>query len=271
MKKMSLEDLQSFSLSILKDVHSFCVKNNIRYSLAYGTLLGAVRHKGFIPWDDDIDIIMPRPDYELFCRTYSSSSFKISNPHFDKDSLIPFSRVYDDSSTMIFSRIPWNKQEHGVWIDIFPLDGIEDESSLESKYLRIEEILEVLKHKRYAVRKLSSSESFLLNVKTLFRKIVTLNGLNLNKMACEVDNTIKSERFDDCERFIQLVCPDDGLDDQHRTSLFRDMSLFQFEDAAFYGFTDYDEYLTRVFGDYMKLPPVEERKPKQSYLFFYWK
>ena len=65
---MTLREVQLFGLDILKDVHDFCTTNNIRYSLGYGTLLGAVRHNGFIPWDDDIDIIMPRPDYEQFCR-----------------------------------------------------------------------------------------------------------------------------------------------------------------------------------------------------------
>ena len=65
MKEMSLQDVQSFSFEILKDVHVFCVNNNINYSLAYGTLIGAVRHHGIIPWDDDIDVFMPREDYEL--------------------------------------------------------------------------------------------------------------------------------------------------------------------------------------------------------------
>ena len=68
MKEMSLREVQLGCFEILKDVHVFCVSNNIRYSLAYGTLLGAIRHKGFIPWDDDIDIIMPKPDYDRFCK-----------------------------------------------------------------------------------------------------------------------------------------------------------------------------------------------------------
>ena len=67
MKKMTLEEIQSVSLDILKDVHAFCVRNDIHYSLAYGTLIGAIRHKGFIPWDDDVDVVLPRPDYEKLC------------------------------------------------------------------------------------------------------------------------------------------------------------------------------------------------------------
>ena len=70
MKEMTIQEIQQVTLEILKDVHEFCVDNNIRYSLSGGTLLGAIRHNGFIPWDDDADIQLPRPDYDRFIRTY---------------------------------------------------------------------------------------------------------------------------------------------------------------------------------------------------------
>ena len=70
MKEIQIDELKSIQLAILEYVHDFCIKNNIRYSLCGGTLIGAVRHKGYIPWDDDIDIIMPRDDYEKFCSLF---------------------------------------------------------------------------------------------------------------------------------------------------------------------------------------------------------
>ncbi len=72
MKELTLSDVKAVSLDILKDVHEFCIAHDIKYSLAYGTLIGAIRHKGFIPWDDDIDIVMPRPDFERFFKEYKS-------------------------------------------------------------------------------------------------------------------------------------------------------------------------------------------------------
>lgn len=271
MKQLSLRELQLFSLDILKDVHEFCVNEGIRYSLAYGTLLGAVRHQGFIPWDDDIDIIMPRPDYELFCSKYRSSKYKVSSPRNDKNCCIPFARVFDDKCTTIFTRVPWHRKTYGVWIDIFPLDGITENQSLEIKYATICSLLKKLKSQRYAIRKLSIKEPFLLNCKTLLRKVMTCNGRRLNQIVRKIDETIKSDSFDDKEFFTQLVCPDDGLNDTHRVDLFSSIVDMPFEDSAFCAFSRYDEYLKKLFGNYMELPPENQRKPKQTYVRFYWK
>ena len=86
-------------MKILKDVHAFCKANGIRYSMAYGTLLGAVRHKGFIPWDDDIDIVMPRADYDRFCREYKSDRYELFCSARQPDAYVAYARVADMRET----------------------------------------------------------------------------------------------------------------------------------------------------------------------------
>ena len=126
MKELSLKEIQALSLEILIDVAEFCEKNGIHYSLAYGTCLGAVRHKGFIPWDDDVDVQMLREDYERFARTYRSERFKFFDSSNMKDCWIPFGRVCDCERTVSKTNIPWHggTVQTGLWIDIFPVDKV---------------------------------------------------------------------------------------------------------------------------------------------------
>ena len=127
MRHLTLQELQQFSLDILKDVAGFCEKNNIRYSLGYGTMLGAVRPKGFIPWDDDVDIMMPREDYEKFRTIYKSKLYSFIDSRNTPDCYIAFGRVCDTKKTLASSCIPWVKKDVGVWIDIFPVDRVPDD------------------------------------------------------------------------------------------------------------------------------------------------
>ena len=133
MQELTLKELQEASLSILVDVHNFCVKNNIKYSIDYGTLIGALRHKGFIPWDDDVDIVMPRPDYERFCNSFNSNNYQLIYYGNDSTAFAAFARVVDCNKTHYETERPWTKQESGVWIDIFPIDAVEADSKIYAK------------------------------------------------------------------------------------------------------------------------------------------
>ena len=132
MKVMTLREIQLFTLEILKVTHNFCVENNIKYSLSYGTLIGAVRHKGFIPWDDDVDIMMLRPDYDRFCQTFQAPGYQVVSRQTRKDCLISFARVCDIRETDVTSMEPWIRRQGnlGLWIDIFPIDSVTDDSDL---------------------------------------------------------------------------------------------------------------------------------------------
>ncbi len=119
MQQMTLEEIQAKSLCVLKEFHEFCTKNDIRYSLAYGTLLGAVRHKGFIPWDDDIDVMMLRPDYNRFVTLYKDNDDFACFADERKNCLLAYARLADIKSTYVTPASVWANRDTGIWIDIF--------------------------------------------------------------------------------------------------------------------------------------------------------
>ena len=122
LRKIGSDDIKRISLDILIDVASFCERNNIRYYLACGTLLGAVRHKGFIPWDDDVDIMMPRPDFIRFMDLYESDRFK---GYWPSEGRYYYGKVYDPKTIKYEKGYDYKKyQPLGVDVDIFPLDGM---------------------------------------------------------------------------------------------------------------------------------------------------
>lgn len=270
MKQMSLRDIQNFSLEILADVHDFCEKNHICYSLAYGTLIGAIRHQGFIPWDDDVDIMMPRNDYEKFCNQYSSDRYSLIQG--DK-SYLAFARVCDTQKTFVKSHVKWCKEETGVWIDIFPVDGVEsDISAFKNRIKKMTRLWNMQLSCRCALDSLKYQKGVVMKFKQIVKKafifnsdmpIKILNGI-LRRRAKEVD-------FETCLFWSQLACLDDGVRNYQNKADFSSTILMNFEGRQFRVLNGYDNFLVKIYGDYMTLPPAEQCVPKTSFASFYWR
>ena len=124
MKKMQLREIKDIELDILIAFNKFCQDNNLKYYLSGGTLLGAIRHKGFIPWDDDIDVCMPRPDYERLMKIFPNiymNKYKLKTIS-RKNFICPFAKIIDINTRVDFKYL--NNIDKNLWLDIFPIDGL---------------------------------------------------------------------------------------------------------------------------------------------------
>lgn len=250
-KPISVNECKKISYKILLDVAKFCEKNNLRYFLACGTLLGAIRHKGFIPWDDDIDIMMPRPDFEVFLKTYKHENYDVCKP---EDGRICFAKVYDNKTIKYEEGVDYNKNKPlGVDIDIFPLDGIVDDESVVNKNYKLECFLEML-------LRLSNQPIFYRKnpLKAIFRIIPRIIGSkNIVKL---IEKNAKRYSYDDSDYVVRMKRSLNGFTGALSKEVY-DVAYCEFENNTFRIPIGYDEWLTKFFGDYMTLPPEEKRTP----------
>ena len=272
-RELTLKELQNECLLIMDDIHAFCKKEGITYSLAYGSLIGAVRHKGFIPWDDDMDIIMPRPDYEKFLSSYRSEKYELVSPRYP-ESYICFARVCDNKRTYVIDKFPWRKKESGLWIDIFPADGVND------NYQKLLEKVRILSEKRNrqliyrtAKVKMKDREGLVGKLKLLVKKVIFCN-VNIHNFNIKHFSTISEIPFGSTKHWSQLLTFG-KLDHKEFNDIndFRNVQLADFEDRQYFVMEGYDKVLKNIYGDYMKLPDVEDRTPKDLgiNMHVYWK
>ena len=272
MRELTLKELQLKSLDVLREIHRFCVENGLKYSLAYGTMIGAIRHKGFIPWDDDIDIFMPRPDYDKLCRTYRSDRYVMINRNNRKDCMLAFARICDAKETCFTTFTPWlrNSDNVGVWVDIFPLDSVSDDAeTFESSYMNLRKLHHDAVRGRKALRRLSLEKSFFFNLNTVKKKLFSLFWKKPESYVDEIIRIDGTIPYGSTGHVAQLAYP--GIMARYEKSDIDSYHLVQFGNEEFFIADGYDRMLRTVYGDYMQLPPENERAPLQSYIHFYWK
>lgn len=241
MKQETLDKLHAVQLDMLDLIDGFCEKNNLSYYLAYGTLLGAVRHNGFIPWDDDVDIIMPRKDYEYLEEHISETmgeKYFFQSSYTDKHYGRSFSKIRinntifleDDDSNV-------EGRHHGIFIDIFVM---EDCGSTETGFFAI-------KRKIYKI-----IDSYIV----LKRSNMTVP---MNKKffgILPIDILIKLRELLKKGRGSNYYVEYLGITSKEA---FEPAKTLSFEGKSYKVPNKYDEILTGIYGDYMQLPPIEKR------------
>lgn len=250
---------------MLKAVDDLCAAEGLRYFLIGGTLIGAVRHHGFIPWDDDIDIGMPRADYERFLEVSSKlpAPYEVSHSESDRTYIWPFAKCYDTSTTVTEDLyVPFTR---GVWLDIFPLDGVFAPGLPRRLHIALTEILKkLIRLQKGAFYRSSAGSGLKRGLVYLSHSILRLlPEASLTKLFFAM---CKLRDFDG-SRYIANLAGRYGWKEVCERAAFDSYTITTFETYAVRVPAGYDKYLSGVYGDYMRLPPESERLPDHSRLY----
>ena len=259
-----LTPLQTKLLDMLKWFHDYCVKHEITYYALGGTLLGAVRHQGFIPWDDDIDIGLPRKDYEKLIECMSKEEpgrYILETPGENKDFVYPFCKIYDTKTTLVeHTRY---KTRRGIYLDIFPLDGIGNTPAESRKNYK--KILFRLKVHRAKIYTFSQGTSLFKFTAILIARCIPETAKTLKKRVGKINRLCAAKSFEEY-RYVGNLLGVWGYREIAERAWFGQPKLFSFEDMQICGPADAHAYLTGIYGDYMQLPPEEKRVSSHDYL-----
>ena len=248
--------LKEIEIDLLSRFIEVCERLNLRYFAIGGTLLGAVRHKGFIPWDDDIDVGMPRSDYEIFVKEggrYFSDPYFLQTFSSDKEAIFPFAKLRDSGTTFIEKSAASLHINHGVYIDIFPLDGYPT-SRIKGKILNWE--------KAILNERVLKGFIDLEHSNNLKRKIVLSLTAPLSSQGAvkRFDKLIKKYDYED-SYLIANYCGAWGKKEIVPKHWYGNGIQGTFESIEIMLPEKYDLWLTQVYGDYNKYPPLEEQVP----------
>ncbi len=255
-----LRELQLCELEALKFFDEFCRRHDLTYYLCGGCLIGAVRHKGFIPWDDDTDVLMPRPDYEKFLELYKkenpSERFVLVNDDDVHYSGNIFATLNDTDHTMVKEYQQNMDTPHGIPLDIFPIDGLAD-----GRIQRLIQYVWVMIYSLFRAQIVPKNQGGLI----AFGSKVLLTIFRGRRLRYKIwkfaEKRMTRYHFDESENVAEFCAGFYFMKKVYPRHIYDDKVELEFEGEKFFAMKGYDEYLHIPFGDYMELPPEEERLP----------
>ncbi|MCI9595651.1 MAG: 2-C-methyl-D-erythritol 4-phosphate cytidylyltransferase [Lachnospiraceae bacterium] len=266
MNEIKVELLQKKMLEMLLYFDEFCAKKSLKYYLCGGCLIGIVRHHGFIPWDDDIDLFMPRPDYEKLALIWNQYADTNKYVYCRTDE----THVYHDAGasvrdirTTYINRHSVNEDiVHGIALEIMPIDGCPS-----SVFSRSWQLLNAFLFGLYNVQRLPDSKGRLIrNISYLLYKIVPSKQFRY-KIWKYAEKEMTKYHWDKCKNVTELIGSIKGMMLKHKKEDFENIILLDFEGHKIPVMAGYKKYLTEIWGDYMKLPPVEKRVAKHDVVY----
>lgn len=260
----NMDLLHQVDLNIVKEVVSICKEHGFKYYMLGGTMLGAIRHKGFIPWDDDIDLGMPRKDYDEFLTVAPkelSAHLKLVNYHTDPEYHYYITRILDTETRVEEERIGNDNKYTNASIDIFPIDGTPNNPVLRKIYffrVLYHRALMSLCYKDSIDRKRPRGKAERMMLWVMER--VPVEKLTTPfKQKEKIDKLLKKQKLEGAE-YIGNIMGAYRTREIVPAKYYGQGTMYQFEDMQLCGLDMYDEYLTFTYGDYMQLPPEDKRK-----------
>ena len=260
-KKLDMDEIKEIELGIMDYIHNICQKKEINYSLAYGSLLGAVRHKGFIPWDDDLDISLKRDQYDKLYKAIledNDNIYKVVSWENDSRYPYPFYRVYD-SRTVYENNYIQNDIELGICVDVFPFDNYIDINK---------EVTKLDMYRRLSVYTLYGIRNKKAGIKNLIRYIV-LVVFRLTRVKTWNKKLNAYSRMGSESECIDYLMESKKYSTKINAKALVAVIGCKFEDRVYNIPRDYDHILTTIYGsDYMEIPPVEKRIQHDNFVAY---
>lgn len=255
-----LKKVHNVETDILKAIINVCEKNNITYYIDWGTLLGAIRHKGFIPWDDDIDICMPRDDYELFSKIAKKELPKgYTWEHFSTNFNVPtyFGKVKKDNTKFVEEAYKNLSIHHGIFVDIFPVDVVPSDIKLQKKYCRkCRTLIKIYASK--TIKEITTEKDpikkFIYKCIRLFLHTI-LKFIPKQVLYKKLDFELRKYNSNEKD-FLCCVGSYNGI--QKYSDVFP-LKKVEFEGIQVNGPNNCDVVLSKEYGNYMELPPKDQR------------
>ena len=251
-----VREIQQMELGIMEYIHEVCNKIGVKYFLAYGSLIGAVRHQGFIPWDDDMDICMLRDDYEKlqgYLIANPSERYQVMSFKNNRNYVYPFMKVMDNQTYLIEEDVRIDSNM-GIYVDIFPVDGYEDDQAFKDKMTTI---IKKRQLSCYTFKGITNKKSF-INSLIRYASVIAFYFTDTNKYVKQIDELAKSRKVEDYELVDYLIYKDMNKPVWKREWL-KDVTFGHFEGRDFLIPVNFHELLTSDYGNYMQLPPVEQQ------------